>query len=102
MVTVPNGTGVAGLQDFTDTRFPQLTPRNNLFFEGQPTAGQQTSETFAYDSFGNVTNYADLGDAGTAAVFSAINPQITYDNAGAAIHQVCDCAGRSLHRAAAL
>src|SRR5262249_9098263 len=64
--------GVAGLGDFTDTRFPQLTQRNHLFFEGQATAGQQTSETFAYDSFGNVTNYADLGDAGTAPVFSAI------------------------------
>jgi RHS repeat-associated protein len=72
VVTVPNGTGVPGLNDFTDTRFPQLTQRNKLFFEGQATAGQQTSETFAYDSFGNVTNYADLGDAGTAAVFAAI------------------------------
>jgi Salmonella virulence plasmid 65kDa B protein/Insecticide toxin TcdB middle/N-terminal region len=73
VVTVPNGTSVPGLEDFTATRFPQFTQRNSLFFEGQATAGQQISETFAYDGFGNVINYADLGDAGTAPVFSAIS-----------------------------
>src|SRR5262249_50281301 len=66
VVTVPNGTGQAGLEDFTETRFPQLVRTDKLFFEGQPTAGQRTSETFAYDDFGNVTQYADFGDVGTS------------------------------------
>jgi RHS repeat-associated protein len=74
VVTVPNGTGQPGLEDFTETRFPQLVQRNRLFFEGQPTAGKQTTETFAYDGFGNVTQHADLGDAGAADdVFATIH-----------------------------
>src|SRR5262249_36524585 len=74
VVTVPNGAGVSGLENFTETRFPQLVQRNKLFFEGQPTAGEQTSETFAYDAFGNVTQYADFGDVGSADdVFSTIH-----------------------------
>ena len=64
VVTVPNGTGVPGLEDFTATRFPQLIRRDKLFYEGQPTAAKQTAETFAYDTFGNVTVYTDLADAG--------------------------------------
>src|SRR5262249_40425566 len=52
------------LEDFTATRFPQLTRRDRRFFEGQPAPGKQTAETFAYDSFGNTTLYTDLGDDG--------------------------------------
>jgi RHS repeat-associated protein len=58
-------TAVAGLEDFTATRFPQLTRRDRRFFEGQPVPGKQTAETFAYDSDGNTTVYTDLGDDGT-------------------------------------
>jgi YD repeat-containing protein len=80
VVTVNNHTGVAGLENFTETRFPQLVQTNKLFFEGQPTAGEQTTETFVYDDctgatpcFGNVIQYTDFGDAGTADdVFSHI------------------------------
>jgi RHS repeat-associated protein len=73
VVTVPNGTGQSGLEDFTETRFPQLVRADKLFYEGQATAGEQTSETFAYDGFGNVIQYADLGDVGTADdVFATI------------------------------
>src|SRR5262249_11792969 len=74
VVTVPNGTGQPGLEDFTQTRFPQLVRTDKLFYEGQATAGQRTAETFAYDGFGNVVQYADLGDAGTADdVFATIH-----------------------------
>src|SRR5262249_41686447 len=56
--------GVGGLENFTDVRFPQLVQTDKRFFEGQPTAGEQTSETFAYDDPGNVTNQHDIGDLG--------------------------------------
>src|SRR5262249_4680315 len=65
--------GVGGLENFTDVRFPELVQRNKLFFEGQPTAGEQTTETFSYDCangrpcFGNVTIYDDLSKLGAAA-----------------------------------
>src|SRR5262249_8103022 len=55
VVTVPNGTGQPGLEDFTETRFPQLVQTDRLFYEGQATASEQTSETFPYHAFGNVT-----------------------------------------------
>ncbi len=74
VVTVPNGTGQPGLEDFTETRFPQMVRRDRLFYEGQATAAKQTAETFAYDGFGNVTQYADLADVGTGDdVFAAIH-----------------------------
>ena len=62
----PNETdpAIPGLEDFTATRFPQLTRRDRRFFEGQPAPGKQTAETFVYDSFGNTTVYTDLGDDG--------------------------------------
>jgi YD repeat-containing protein len=34
VVTAPNGTSMAGLEDFTATRFPQLVQRSKLFYEG--------------------------------------------------------------------
>src|SRR5262249_60088349 len=74
VVPVPNGTGQPGLEDFTETRFPQLVQTDRLFYEGQATASEQTSETFAYDGFGNVTQYANLGDVGTADdVFASLH-----------------------------
>jgi hypothetical protein len=35
VVTVPNGTGQLGLEDFTETRFPQLVRTDKLFYEGR-------------------------------------------------------------------
>jgi RHS repeat-associated protein len=65
VVTVPNNTAIAGLEDFTATRFPQLVRRDRLFYEGQPAAAKQAAETFAYDAFGNVSVYGDLADTGS-------------------------------------
>jgi RHS repeat-associated protein len=64
VVTVPNGAGVPGLEDFTATRFPQMVRRDRLFYEGQPAAAKQTAETFAYDAFGNTTVYTNFADTG--------------------------------------
>jgi hypothetical protein len=39
---------------------PIATPRPaQTVFRGAATAGEQTSETFSYDAFGDVTNYAN-------------------------------------------
>ena len=74
VVTVPNGTRVARPRGLHRDPLPATGPGDKLFYEGQATAGQQTVETFAYDGFGNVTQYANLGDVGTADdVFSTIH-----------------------------
>lgn len=63
---------LAGLEAFTETRFPQRVRRGRLFCAGQATAARQAAGAFAYDGFGNVTQYADLADVG-ADVFPAIH-----------------------------
>ena len=64
-VTDPNNTAIPGLEDFTATRFAQMVRRDRLLYEGQPSPGKQTAETFTYDTLGNIILYTDLGDTGT-------------------------------------
>jgi RHS repeat-associated protein len=106
VVAVANGTAVPGLEDFTATRFPQMTRRDRRFFEGQPAPGKQTAETFVYDAFGNTTVYTDLGDVGpeddvVATVrYTASDPacQTTYIVGIADRIRVTDAAGTELRR----
>jgi RHS repeat-associated protein len=106
VVAVANDTAVPGLEDFTATRFPQLSRRDRRFFEGQPAPGKQTAETFVYDAFGNVTVYTDLADDGpeddvVATVrYTASDPacQTTYIVGIADRIRVTDAAGTELRR----
>jgi len=44
------------------TVFPALTRKQHLFYEGEPQPTLSTGMTYAYDRFGNVTEYVDAGD----------------------------------------
>lgn len=44
--------------------FPALTATQDLFYEGQATAGKTTSSSFAYDILGNRISATDFGDPG--------------------------------------
>ncbi len=60
---VENGSTLA--TDFNDDNgaaFPGLSTMTKNFYEGQSTPGETTSMTYAYDKYGNVTDYDDLGD----------------------------------------
>ena len=106
VVAVANGTAVPGLEDFTATRFPQMTRRDRRFFEGQPAPGKQTAETFVYDAFGNTTVFTDLGDVGpeddviATVRYTASDPacQTTYIVGIADRIRVTDAAGTELRR----
>jgi RHS repeat-associated protein len=61
--------------DLTARAFAQLARTDKRWFEGQATAGKATFETFAYDAFGNVSQYLDTSEAGPADDMQA---DITY------------------------
>jgi len=57
--------------------FVGLSRTDQLFYEGQPNAGKTTYFTYGYDALGNIIQYTDFGDAGTADDISA---SISYFN----------------------
>jgi RHS repeat-associated protein len=62
VATVSNG--IAGLEDFTAVRNPQLVKTERLFYEGNPTPSKSTSVSYQYDNLGNLTHFFDAGDLG--------------------------------------
>ncbi|HLZ88435.1 MAG TPA: RHS repeat-associated core domain-containing protein, partial [Puia sp.] len=57
--------------------FVALSRTDRLFYEGQPNPGKSTFVTYGYDTKGNITQYTDFGDAGTA---DDVSSTITYYN----------------------
>lgn len=45
--------------------FPALVSTQELYYEGQATAGKSTTMTNAYDALGNLVSFTDFGDAGS-------------------------------------
>jgi RHS repeat-associated protein len=52
--------------------FPALIHTQELFYEGQAVPGLTTSMDYAYDSLGNITQYTDFGDDGSADDVSSV------------------------------
>jgi RHS repeat-associated protein len=57
--------------------FAALVASENLFFEGQNTAGLKTKTTYGYDKIGNITDVEDFGDGTTN---DNIKAKIEYHN----------------------
>jgi RHS repeat-associated protein len=57
--------------------FVALMRNDVLFYEGQQQPGKKTYMTYSYDRWGNITRYADFGDAGAA---DDIEADIAYHN----------------------
>jgi RHS repeat-associated protein len=72
VVTVADGAGAAGLEDFTETRFPQLVRTDRNFYEGNPAPGKSTHTQNEYDAIGNVVRMFDAGDATPADDIEAL------------------------------
>ncbi|MEQ8681341.1 MAG: SpvB/TcaC N-terminal domain-containing protein [Cyclobacteriaceae bacterium] len=53
----------AELKSDDGNAFPAMVAMEQRFYEGQPFAGKMTSMIYEYDLIGNVTSFADLGDA---------------------------------------
>ncbi len=66
---------LANPSDLTAVGFPQHVRTGKYWYEGQPTAGKTTYETFAYGTYGNVTDYLDTADRGPAGY---VESQIGY------------------------
>lgn len=57
---------LANLDHLTATVFPELRRVDKQFYEGLAVAGKFTYETYQYDDVGNITQFFDAGDVGTA------------------------------------
>ena len=64
-VDIATAATVVDPESLTATVHPQLVRTDNLFYEGQPVAGKSTFMTYAYDQYGNVTDYFDAANLDT-------------------------------------
>ena len=60
--------------------FPQLLEASNAFYEPGSSAPVTTYQTYAYDRYGNVTQYADGGDNAADAVTASVSYTATDPN----------------------
>lgn len=65
------------LQSTTLAIFPSLKETEDLFYEGQPTPGKNTSMAYEYDIYGNTVRYIDYGDISPS---DDLNAEISYHN----------------------
>ncbi|WP_277957866.1 SpvB/TcaC N-terminal domain-containing protein [Anaeromyxobacter oryzisoli] len=65
-------------QGWCGVLFPALTRTEKRFHEGQPTAGVTTEQRFLYDTYGNVKEFTDLGDANPANIADDVTASVVY------------------------
>ncbi len=65
LVDLGTNSDLSDLQSLTAVVWPRLERTDRYFYEGSSATSKSTYTTYAYDAYGNVTDYFDAGDSGS-------------------------------------